>query len=79
MSINNADIVWRNDINPEPSVLHVTSLTEELKDTTLALTSEGLVNGKSFKTDLTIRDVESLLAVDDWLIDWAGTVGERDL
>ena len=75
VSINNADIVWRNDINPEPSVLHVTSLTEELKDTTLALTGEGLVNGRPFKTDLTARDVESLLAVDDWLIDWAGTVG----
>ena len=75
VSINNADIVWRNDINPEPSVLHVTSLTEELKDTTLALTGEGLVNGKPFKTDLSIQDVESLLIVDDWLIDWAGTVG----
>jgi hypothetical protein len=75
VSINNADIVWHNDSNHEPSVLHVTSLTEELKDTTLALISEGLVNGKSFKTDLTIRDVESLLVVDDWLIDWAGTVG----
>ena len=75
VSINNADIVWRNDINDDPSVLHVTSLTEELKDTTLALTSEGLVNGKPFKTDLSIQDVESLLIVDDWLIDWAGTVG----
>ena len=75
VSINNADIVWRNDINDEPFVLHVTSLTEELKDTTLALTSEGLVNGQSFKTDLTIRDVESLLVFDDWLIDWARTVG----
>jgi len=75
VSVNNAELVWLNDSNDDPSVLHVTSLTEELKDTTLALTSEGLVNGKSFKTDLTIRDVESLLVVDDWLIDWAGTVG----
>ena len=75
VSINNADIVWRNDLNPEPSVLHVERLTENLNGTTLALISTGLVNGRSFKTDLTIRDVESLLAVDDWLIDWAGTIG----
>ncbi|MBT5488253.1 MAG: hypothetical protein HOK02_02430, partial [Halieaceae bacterium] len=75
VSINNADIVWHNDSNDEPSVLHVTSLTEELTDTTLALASTGLVNGKPYETDLTIGDVESLLVVDDWLIDWAGTVG----
>ena len=75
VSINNAELIWRNDSNDDPSVLHVTSLSEALNDTTLVLTSEGLVNGKPFKTDLTIRDVESLLVVDDWLIDWAGTVG----
>ena len=75
VSINNAVIVWHNDIGNDPSVLHVTSLTEELNDTTLALTSAGLVNGKPFETDLTIHDVASLLVVDDWRIDWAGTVG----
>ena len=75
VSINNADIVWRSETSQQPIVLQVTSLTEELNDTTLVLSSAGLVNGKPYATDLTIRDVESLLVVDDWLIDWAGTIG----
>jgi uncharacterized protein involved in outer membrane biogenesis len=75
VSINNADIVWRSETSQQPLVLQVTSLTEELKDTTLVLSSAGLVNGKPYATDLSIQDVDSLLIVDDWLIEWAGTVG----
>ncbi len=78
VSSNNADIVWRNDRNHQPSVLHVTSLTEELNGTTLALISTGLVNQKPYETELTVHDVASLLVVDDWLIDWTGTIGSAD-